>query len=151
MPESNIAIAKRWFEEVWNQRRTATITELFAPNGVSHGVAEDGSDLIGPAAFIPFYERFLNAFPDMKLKVEDAIADGDKVLIRWSATMRHTGDGLGIPATNKPVAIGGMSLARIANGQLVEAWDQWDKFAMLQQIGAVPALPASPNAKSANG
>lgn len=150
MPESNIAIAKRWFEEVWNQRRTATITELFAPNGISHGVAEDGSDLIGPQAFIPFYERFLNAFPDMKLKVEDAIADGDKVLIRWSATMRHTGDGLGIAATNKPVAIGGMSLARIANGQLVEAWDQWDKFAMLQQIGAVPALPASPaNAKSA--
>jgi steroid delta-isomerase-like uncharacterized protein len=152
MPESNIAIAKRWFEEVWNQRRTATITELFAPNGISHGVAEDGSDLIGPEAFIPFYERFLNAFPDMKLKVEDAIADGDKVLIRWSATMRHTGDGLGIAATNKPVSIGGMSLARIANGQLVEAWDQWDKFAMLQQIGAVPALPASPaNAKSANG
>ncbi len=87
----------------------------------------------------------------MKLKVEDAIADGDKVLIRWSATMRHSGDGLGIPATNKPVAIGGMSLARIANGQLVEAWDQWDKFAMLQQIGAVPPLPASTNAKSANG
>ena len=79
----------------------------------------------------------------MKLKVEDAIADGDKVLIRWSATMRHTGDGLGIAATNKPVAIGGMSLARIVNGQLVEAWDQWDKFAMLQQIGAVPAFSVS--------
>jgi hypothetical protein len=63
MPESNIAIAKRWFEEVWNQRRTATITELFAPDGISHGVAEDGSDLIGPAAFIPFYERFLTPSP----------------------------------------------------------------------------------------
>jgi predicted ester cyclase len=54
--------------------------------------------------------------------------------------MRHTGDGLGIAATNKPVAVGGMSLARIANGQLVEAWDHWDKLAMLQQIGAIPAL-----------
>src|ERR1700723_4027101 len=94
MPESNIAIAKRWFEEVWNQRRIATITELFAPNGPSHGVAEDGSDLIVPAAFIPFYERFLNAFPDMKLKVEDAIAAGDKVLIRWSATRSNTADAL---------------------------------------------------------
>jgi steroid delta-isomerase-like uncharacterized protein len=140
MPESNLDLFKRWFEQVWNQRRTATIAELFAPNGISHGVAEDGSDLIGPQAFLPFHERFLNAFPDMKLKVEDAIADGDKVLIRWSATMRHTGDGLGLAATNKPVAIGGMSLARIANGQLVEAWDQWDKLAMLQQIGAVPAF-----------
>lgn len=152
MPESNLDLFKRWFEQVWNQRRIATITELFAPNGISHGVAEDGSDLIGPQGFLPFYERFLNAFPDMKLKVEDAIAYGDKVLIRWSATMRHTGDGLGVAATNKPVAIGGMSLARIANGQLVEAWDHWDKLAMLQQIGAVPALPATPaNARSANG
>jgi predicted ester cyclase len=102
MSDANIAIAKRWFEEVWNQRRTATITELFAPNGISHGVAEDGSDLIGPQAFIPFYERFLSAFPDMKLKIEDAIADGDKVLIRWSATMRHTGDGLGLPPRTNP-------------------------------------------------
>ena len=151
MPESNLQLFKRWSEEVWNQRRTATITELFAPHGISHGVAEDGSDLIGPGAFLPFYERFLNAFPNMKLKVEDAIADGDKVLIRWSATMRHSGDGLGIAATNKPVAIGGMSLARIANGQLVEAWDQWDKLAMLQQIGAVPAFSVGPTAKSANG
>ena len=49
MPESNLQLFKRWFEEVWNQRRTATITELFAPNGISHGVAEDGSDIIGPA------------------------------------------------------------------------------------------------------
>jgi hypothetical protein len=48
MPESNLELFKRWFEEVWNQRRTATVTELFAPNGISHGVAEDGSDLIGP-------------------------------------------------------------------------------------------------------
>jgi steroid delta-isomerase-like uncharacterized protein len=152
MSESNIQLFKRWFEEVWNQRRTATITELFAPNGVSHGVDENGADIIGPAAFIPFYERFLKAFPDMKLKIEDAIADGDKVLIRWSATMRHTGDSLGIAATNRPVAIGGMSLARIANGQLVEAWDHWDKLAMLQQIGAVPPLAANPaTAKSANG
>jgi predicted ester cyclase len=87
----------------------------------------------------------------MQLKVEDAIADGDKVLIRWSATMRHTGDGLGVAASHKPVALTGMSLARIAKGQLIEAWDQWDKLATLQQIGAAPALPASANAKSANG
>jgi len=151
MSDANIALFKRWFDEVWNQRRTATITELFAPHGVSHGVAEDGSDLVGPAAFLPFYERFLNAFPDMKLKIEDAIGQGDKVLIRWSATMRHTGDSLGIAATNKPVAIGGMSLARIENGQLVEAWDHWDKLAMLQQVGAVPAFAPPSAAKSANG
>jgi steroid delta-isomerase-like uncharacterized protein len=152
MSEANVALMKRWFEEVWNQRRTATITELFAPNGISHGVDESGADIIGPAAFIPFYERFIGAFPDMKLKIEDAIGDGDKVLIRWSATMNHAGDHLGMPATNKPVILTGMCLAKIANGKIVEAWDNWDKLAMLQQIGAVPPLAANAaTAKSANG
>ncbi|MGH9748193.1 MAG: ester cyclase, partial [Candidatus Acidiferrales bacterium] len=102
MSEDNLAHGKRWFEEVWIQRRRATITEMFALGGISHGVDENGGDIIGPDAFLTFYDRFLNAFPDMKLKIEDAFASGDKVLIRWSATMRHTGDGLGIAATNKP-------------------------------------------------
>jgi len=147
MSDANVALMKRWFDEVWNQRRAATITELFAPGGISHGVAEDGSDLIGAETFLPFYQRFRGAFPDFKLSVEDAIGHGDKVLIRWSATMNHTGDHLGIPATHKPVTLSGMCLAKIANGKIVEAWDQWDKLAMLQQIGAI----ASPAAKSANG
>jgi steroid delta-isomerase-like uncharacterized protein len=146
MSEANVALMKCWFDEVWNQRRTATITELFAPNGVSHGVAEDGSDLHGPAAFLPFYERLLGAFSDLKLTVEDAIGQDDKVLIRWSATMNHTGAHLGMPASNRPVALTGMCLAKIANGKIVEAWDNWDKLAMLQQIGVIPAA-----AKSANG
>ena len=147
MSEANIAIAKRWFDEVWNQRRIATITELFAPNGISHGAAEDGSDLRGPAPFLALYERLIGAFPDMKLTVEDAIAQDDKVLIRWTATMRHTGDDLGIAATNKPVAFGGMTLVKIANGKFIESWDHWDKLAMLQQLGVVPPL----SAKSAAG
>ncbi len=140
MSEANIALMKRWFDEVWNQRRTATITELFAPNGVSHGAAEDGSDLNGPGAFLPLFERIVGAFPDMRLTVDDAIAQDDKVLIRWSAVVTHTGDNLGMPATNKRVTFSGMTLAKIANGKIIEAWDHWDKLGMLQQLGAVPAL-----------
>jgi steroid delta-isomerase-like uncharacterized protein len=147
MSEANIAIAKRWFNEVWNQRRIATITEIFAPNGISHGAAVDGSDLRGPASFLALYESLIAAFPDMKLTVEDAIAQDDKVLIRWTATMRHTGDALGIAATNKPVAFGGMTLVKMANGKFIEAWDHWDKLGMLQQLGVVPQLAA----KSAAG
>ena len=76
----------------------------------------------------------------MKLTVDDAIAQDDKVLIRWSAVATHTGDNLGIPATNKRVTFSGMTLAKIANGKIIEAWDHWDKLGMLQQLGAVPAL-----------
>ncbi len=140
MSEANIALMKRWFDEVWNQRRTATIIELFAPAGVSHGAAEDGSDLHGPGAFLPLFERLVGAFPDMKLTVDDAIAQDDKVLIRWSIVTTHTGNTLGMPATNKRVTFSGMTLAKIANGKIIEAWDHWDKLGMLQQLGAVPAL-----------
>jgi predicted ester cyclase len=58
--------------------------------------------------------------------------------------MTHTGDHLGIPASKKEVAIGGMTMAKIANGKIVEAWDNWDKFALLQQLGVIP-LAASAN------
>jgi steroid delta-isomerase-like uncharacterized protein len=142
MSEANIALAKRWYDEVWNQRRTATIAELLAPDAVAHNTTEDGGDLIGPAAFLPFFQRIVGAFPDLKIKVEDVLAHGDKVVVRWTATMHHTGDSLGIPATYKPVSLGGMSWVRFANGQVVEGWDNWDKFAMLQQIGAIPPLAA---------
>jgi steroid delta-isomerase-like uncharacterized protein len=141
LSEANITLMKRWFDEVWNQRRTATITELFAPNGVSHGAAEDGSDLRGAAPFLALFERLVGAFPDMKLTVNDAIAQDDKVLIRWSIATTHTGDSLGMPATNKRVTFSGMTLAKIASGKIVEAWDHWDKLGMLQQLGAVPAPP----------
>lgn len=135
MPDPNVAILTRWFEEVWNQRRVATIHELFAPDAIAHGTDDTGATMRGPQAFLAFYERLIGAFPDIQVKIEDAFSSADKVVLRWSATMTHQGGHLGIPASQKPVALSGVTIARISNGQVVEAWDQWDKLAMLQQIG----------------
>jgi steroid delta-isomerase-like uncharacterized protein len=144
MPESNVALLKRWFEEVWNQRRRETVGELFAADGISHGVDEIGGVIRGPNDFLSFYDRFCGAFPDLKLRVEECFGSGDLAVLRWTARMTHTGDHLGIPASKKEIAIGGMTMAKIANGQIVEAWDNWDKLALLQQVGVVP-LAASAN------
>lgn len=144
MPESNVALLKRWFEEVWNQRRRETVGELFAADGISHGVDEIGGVIRGPDDFLSFYDRFCGAFPDLKLRVEECFGSGDLAVLRWTARMTHTGDHLGIPASKKEIAIGGMTMAKIANGQIVEAWDNWDKLALLQQVGVVP-LAASAN------
>ena len=143
MSDANVLLLQRWFEEVWNQKREATIRELFAPDGIAHGVNDQGGDIQGLAQLLPFYQRISGAFPDMKIVIEDGFSSGDKVIVRWSAEMHHQGDTLGIAASGRKVAIGGMTLARIKDGKIVEAWDSWDKLGMLQQIGVVQLQQAA--------
>ncbi len=131
-------VMRRWFEEVWNKGREEVIDQLFAEDGVAHGLAdESGSELRGPEGFKPFFHKFRGAFPDIQVVIEDAIAEGDKVAVRCSVRARHTGEGLGLAATNQPVAINGMCIARVKNGKIVEAWNNFDFMGLFQQIGAI--------------
>ena len=134
--EENVALMRRWFEEVWNEGRIQTIHDLLAPDAVGIGQLEDGRELRGPAEFVPLVERLRGAFPDIKIVVEDAFGSGDKVVMRWSATMTHRGDHLGMPATGKPVRMTGTTIVRIVDHKIVAGWDNWDQLGMLQQIGA---------------
>jgi steroid delta-isomerase-like uncharacterized protein len=140
--EDNKTIGRRWFEEVWNQRSTEAIDRRMAADCVVHGLEQSGRDLNGPAEFKPFHQAFLNAFGDLHITVDDVIEEGDRIAIRWTATGRHTGDGLGFPATNKQMHVSGVTIARIRDGKLVEGWNNFDALTMLQQLGAVPAPPA---------
>lgn len=79
--------------------------------------------------------RFIDAF-NRHDEVQDCFAAGDKVAVRWVATMHHRGRGLGIEPTGAEVKVGGMGIARIAEGKILEAWDNYDKQAMFQQIAA---------------
>lgn len=133
--ETNVELIRRWFREVWNEGRTQTIYSLMAPDGVGMGELEDGTPLRGPAEFAAFAERIRGAFPDINIVVEDAFGAGDMVVARWSGTMTHSGDHLGVPATGKKVRMTGMSMARIKNNQIVEGWDNWDQLGMLKRIG----------------
>jgi steroid delta-isomerase-like uncharacterized protein len=134
--EENVKLMRRWFDEVWNEGRMQTIHDLLAPDAIGIGQLEDGRELRGPAGFLPLVERLRGAFPDIKIVVEDAFGSDDKVVVRWSATMTHRGDHLGMPATGKPVRLTGITIARIVDHQIVAGWDNWDQLAMLQQIGA---------------
>jgi steroid delta-isomerase-like uncharacterized protein len=134
--EENIELMRRWFKEVWNEGRTQTIYDLLAPDAVAIGELEDGGRLRGPAEFVPFVERIRGAFPDINIVVEDVFGAEDKVVLRWSATMTHRGDHLGMPATGERVRISGITIARIGNKQIIEGWDNWDQLGMLKQIGA---------------
>ncbi|HEX3355854.1 MAG TPA: ester cyclase [Tepidisphaeraceae bacterium] len=127
----NKANTIRWFEEVWNQRRDQTITELLTPNSLPHGL---GDLLPGPDGFRPFHRKMLAAFPDLKVEIHQTIGEADLTAIRFSMRATHTGDTLGFPATNRPVLTHGLCLVRWENGKIVESWNEFDS------AGVIPAL-----------
>ena len=134
--EANKALIRRWFEEVWNKGRVEAIAEMFAADGVAHGLSDEpGKTMKGPDDFMPFHSIFRGAFPDIEVVVEDTIAEGDLVAARCSVRGRHTGDHLGVAASNAPVKFTGMAIVRIRDGKIVEAWNNFDFLAMNKQIG----------------
>lgn len=140
--EQHAALARRWFAEVWNQKNPDTVRELIAPECVAHGTSETGGDLRGPDGFLELQSRLLSAFPDLHIEVQDVLAAGDKIAVRWTGTMHHLGNSLGVAATGAEIKVNGIGLARIANGKLVEIWDSWDKLSMFQQIEAAAKAKA---------
>ena len=138
MSEENKALLRRWFEEVWNKRRSEAVDEMFAADGIAHGLSDDeGTPFRGPAGFKPFHEIFCGAFPDIEVVAEDMIAEGDMVAARCSVRGKHTGDHLGIAASNARVQFTGMCIVRIKDGKIVEAWNNFDFMKMNKQIGAI--------------
>src|SRR6266480_7240384 len=134
MSTENKALVRRWFEEVWNKGRTDAIHEMFAEDGIAHGLSDDaGNPLLGPTHFETFHAKFREAFPDLTVTVEDTIAEGDRVAARCSVRAKHTGDSLGVAATNSPVDFTGMTIVRIKDGKIVEAWNNFDFMKMYRQ------------------
>lgn len=128
----------RWFEEVWNKGREEAIDEMFAEEGIAHGlVDESGQELRGPKDYKPFFRRFRGAFPDIKVVIEDCICEGDKAAVRCTVRANHTGDSLGVAATNNPVEFDGLCIVQVKDGQIVEAWNNFDFARLNQQIGVI--------------
>jgi steroid delta-isomerase-like uncharacterized protein len=136
MSEENKALVRRWFEEVWNKGRAEAIDEMFDENGIAHGLADDSSNPIrGPKNFRPFHTMFREAFPNMNIVIEDMVAEGDKVAARCSVRGKHEGELMGRAATQAPVDFTGITIVRIDNGKIVEAWNNFDFMTMYKQCG----------------
>ncbi len=139
---SNVRLARRWFEEVWNQRRTDTIDELLTDESVSHSEA---GPLRGKQEFKErAHAVFLSAFPDLRMTVEGVVAEGDEVVVRWSVTATHWGDGLGFPATGREVSFRGMTWIRFSVGKMVEGWDCWNQAGLMLSLREPVESPSDP-------
>ena len=130
--ETKAAIARRYYEEVWDQGDLAAIDELVAPSIVLNDWAPglDGLKKVitGTRA----------SFPDLRYSLEDVIAAGDKVVVRFKFHGTHQGTYRGLPATGKAIVYTGIGIWRLAGGQLVEHWSNIDLYGLMQQLGAVP-------------
>ena len=149
MPLDNKALTRRWFEEVWNKGRDDAIDEMMAPEGVAHGLEEAGGRLSGPAAFKRFYNQFRSGFPDTRVTIDQIIAEGDLVAVRFTARATHAGDGLGIKATGRPVTVTALAMARWRDGRIVEAWNEFDVAGLLRQIGPAAGAGGEGSSRSA--
>ena len=138
MSEENKQLIRRWFDEVWNKGRDDVIEELFDENGIAHGLSDDPSNPIkGPSGYRPFYATFRQAFPNIMVVVEDMVAEGDKVVARCSVRAKHEGEFMGRAATQAPVEFTGITIVRIHNGKIVEAWNNFDFMTMYRQTGHI--------------
>ena len=126
---------ERWFEEVWNKKREEAIDEMAIPAAKTHGLEHpDGTAVKGREAFKDFHKLFCSAFSDIHIKVEDTLTEGDKTVARCLVTATHTGPGLGIAPTGKPVSFTGMCMVRLENGKIAEAWNNFDLGTMYRQL-----------------
>jgi predicted ester cyclase len=133
MHSNNRELARRWFEEVWNQRSDDTIRELLHPEVVGD---LEGQFISGPDEFMAMRKNLLAFLPDLKITVEAIIAEGDHAVVRWHfhATPARRAPVAPAPPTAHLVEVGGMTWLRFRNGQIVEGWDRWNQGALLQQL-----------------
>ena len=147
MSEQNKALARRGIEEVWNQGKLTVIDELTAPNATYYDPNVPDGKFTGTEGLKQFVQIYRGAFPDVRITINDQIAEGDKVVTRWTATGTHKGQLMGIAPTNKHATVTGVDIDRYQDGKVVEAWASYDMLGLLQQLGIVPSLaPAGTSA-----
>jgi steroid delta-isomerase-like uncharacterized protein len=128
--ESNKALVRRHYEEVLTGKNLVVIDELYAPViGLTSGASMDREQFKAVAGMMHA------AFPDVVVTVQDQIAEGDKVVTRWTAQATHLGDFMGIPATGKRVAAKAIHIHQIVDGRIAALWEEFDMFGLMQQLG----------------
>ncbi|GAA2526562.1 ester cyclase [Pilimelia columellifera] len=143
--EENKAVVMRAYLDGMNRKDMSVIRECFAPDYVNFFPAGQGQ-VRGIEDFTRTLGEFLDAFENLVFTVEDVFADGDKVVLRWSATGRHTGDYRGIPpttvipATRKEINFSATDIYRVVGGKIVEEWNTLDGWDIMYQMGAVKKL-----------
>jgi predicted ester cyclase len=146
VPEKNKQVVQRIYEVAINERRPELTAELVSPGYVG----PQGER--GPDGFNANVQSLLAGFPDIRFRIEDLLAEGDRVMVRWAWTGTHSGTFRGIAPTGRRVSTTGIVLYQLRDGKVVRNWLESDRLGVLQQLGIVPQTlgPAAPGASRSN-
>ena len=133
MSEENKARARRFYEEVFTQKKLNTIDELCDPAIVDHSALPGQAP--GAEGLKQSFSDMLAGLPDLRVTVHEIIAEGDIVVARFTGDGTHTGTIFGAAPTGKKVAIRGIDMMRIKNGRAVEVWHEGNDVEVFMQLG----------------
>ena len=128
------AMFTRYFDEGTNKGNLDIVEELFAPDYKHHDPVNPDV-IVGNQGVTRHIQSLRGAFPDLVFTIDDMVSEGDKVVIRWTANVTHTGDYFGIPPTGKSATITGMNTWQVVDGKAVEGWVNRDDIGLAQQLG----------------
>jgi steroid delta-isomerase-like uncharacterized protein len=126
---ANKELVRRFYEEVYGDWNMALVDAIVSPRFVSHDWPEGGPT--GPQAFRDYYSALRSAVPDARYVVDDLIAEGDRVVVRWRMLGTHQRAFGDIPASGRPVVLKGVAIYRMEDGRMVERWVVSDVYGML--------------------
>jgi steroid delta-isomerase-like uncharacterized protein len=132
------ALESRAFRE-FNKGKAAymaAISEIFASDFVHHGGA--GREIRSLKDYKRFINEMFNAFPDLHFTIDDMVAEGDKIVTRFTWTGTNRGEYMGRPPTNSKVTTWAILIRRVVGGKFVESWERLDTMSWMQQLGVVP-------------
>ena len=137
MPEAEKAIVKRWYDQFDGGKTAAlaAVDELYAPDCVLHDAR--AGDVPGRAGLRAFVASVFDSLPDLEVALDDIASEGGKVMCRFTWRGTHLGEYLGVPPTRRRVVAHGISMARVQDGKIAEAWQSWDSLSVVQQLGVV--------------
>ena len=136
--EGNKALARRWFEELFNAQNLEVADEITAPDSVNHDPLLTSLPS-GPEGDRYIVNLYHGSFPDAQITIEDQIAEGDRVVTRWTGRGTHRVEFMGVPPSDNRVEIAGMTINRVSGGKIAETWTLYDALGLMQQIGAMPS------------
>ena len=133
--EQHKMIIQRWIEEAWNNGNLAVADEVYSADYFLHDPARP---IHGTEALKQFVATFQIGYPDIHATIEDMIAEGDKLVWRYTVRGTHKGEFMGIAPTGKSITLTGILISRFAGDKVVEDWNNYDALGMLQQLGVTP-------------
>jgi len=137
MAQAHKDVARRILEEVFSEGKLDAADELMAPTAVGHDPAQPEPSE-GVDAFKQQVAGYRAAFPDIRMTVDDQVAEGDRVATRWTARGAHDGDLWGIAPTGKVATVTGITIDRFEGDRIAESWTNWDTFGLMTQLGVIP-------------